>query len=85
MFTKRFWIATAERAVKSGAQAVALVWTMSDSGPGNLFDLDAELLIGWGLAGSLYSLITSLASGALPVGPEDSPSIVNVDDTQPRP
>ena len=83
MFTKRFWISTAERAAKSGAQAALLVLGMSDSGIGNLFDLDAELVIGWGLGGALLSVLTSLASGALPVGPENSPSVVAIDDTKP--
>lgn len=77
MFSRSFWKSALERALKTGAQAAALVWTGSDSGPGNLFELDFEVIAGAVGFGIGYSLLTSIASGLVPSGPTDSPSLVD--------
>jgi len=79
MFTLSFWKAACERAAKSGAQAALGAWVASDGGVGNLFDLDAGVLFGSIGFGVGISLLTSLASGALPVGASDSPSLTKAD------
>ena len=74
MFTRQFWILTAERAVKTFAQALAAVLAASGVGL-----LDAEWTTALATAGmaALLSVLTSVAS--LKVGPPDSPSTVPPD------
>jgi hypothetical protein len=72
MFSKAFWQAAAERAVKTGLQALVAVTTV-----GGVLDLAA---ISWKATGAAVavamvgSLVTSLLS--LGAGPEGSPSLV---------
>jgi Putative lactococcus lactis phage r1t holin len=79
MFTLNFWKAAGERAIKSAAQGALLMLAMSDSGVLNLFDLDVGPVVGGALGGALLSLLTSIASAALPIGPDNSPSLTNAD------
>lgn len=74
MRTRAFWLAVVERAGKTAAQtAVAL---LAADGV-DLLSLD------WRAAGvtvagaALLSVLTSVASGALPIGPPGSPSLVD--------
>ena len=75
MFTLVFWQATAERAVKSFAQALAAML-----GTGGVGLLDVAWWTSLSVAGmtALLSVLTSLSS--VKVGPSDSPSVV----TEPR-
>lgn len=74
MFTKAFWIATAERAIKTSAQFAGLalgatVWTAV----GDV--VSTGVAVGLAAAfGAVSSILTSLASGQF--GPEGSPSLV---------
>lgn len=71
----RFWIATAERAVKTAAQTVLTGLALSDTGPVNGFELDWKLGLGFAAGGAAFSVLTSLASA--PVGADqDSPSLI---------
>lgn len=75
MFTLIFWKATAERAVKSFAQALAAVL----AGGTTLWEVSwAEALAVAGMT-ALLSVLTSVAS--VPVGSHSSPSLVE----QPQP
>ncbi|MEV6344115.1 holin [Actinoplanes sp. NPDC051851] len=71
MFTKKFWLAAAERAVKSGAQALVGLWGLDG------FDIvHADLPLAAGVAGGavVLSVLTSLVSST--VGASDDPSLV---------
>ena len=72
MFTVAFWKAAAERAVKTAAQALILVWPVAD-GALNLWQIDPAEAVGIAVGGALLSLLTSLASGR--VGDRGSPSL----------
>ena len=58
-------VETADRAIKSFAQAILLGFGLSDSGPVDAFEFDWRLGLGFGLGGALLSVLTSLASGSL--------------------
>lgn len=72
MFTLAFWKATAERAVKTGAQALILAWPVAD-GLLNIFEVDFERGAGVFLGGAALSVLTSLASAGL--GKNNGPSL----------
>jgi hypothetical protein len=74
MWTKVFWLQTAERAVKSFAQSMLLA--LGAGGGFNLFELSWYRCLGFGLGGMLLSVLTSLASLPLPIGQPNSPSLV---------
>ena len=63
MFTKAFWRAAAERAVKTGAQSVLTVYFVGDVAL-NAFQADWANMAGIGLGGVALSVLTSLASAA---------------------
>jgi hypothetical protein len=73
MFTVKFWKGAAERAVKSGAQALIGLWL--GDGVFNLWTVDVELAGGVGAGAAVLSLLTSIVS--LPFGEPDSASAVN--------
>lgn len=75
MFTRSFWLQTAERAVKTAAQAVLVVWGVGDRVL-NVLTLDWRLGLGVAAGGALLSVLTSLVSAG--VGPSDTPSVVDV-------
>lgn len=70
--SKQFWSETAERAVKTGAQAVLLALG-ADVGF-NLFQVDVYTAGGAFLGGVFLSVLTSLISGT--ATKEDTPSLV---------
>jgi hypothetical protein len=72
MFTFEFWKAATERAVKTAAQSLILVWPVAD-GALNLWQIDPAEAVGIAVGGALLSLLTSLASGR--VGDRGSPSL----------
>jgi hypothetical protein len=74
MFTTAFWRAAAERAVKTGAQAVLTVYFVGDVAL-NAFEADWVNMAGIGLGGAALSVLTSLASA---VG-DGNPSATNAE------
>lgn len=73
MWTRDFWLATAERAIKSAAQAPLVAWGVGDLAL-DAFTLDWRLGLGVAAGGALVSVLTSLASA--PLGADRSPSLV---------
>jgi len=83
MFTKTFWAAAGERAVKSAAQTLLLLF----GGDGlNLLQLDWPTVLGLAAGAAVLSVLTSMVSAAAPVGAPGSPSLTveTVDDHVPR-
>jgi hypothetical protein len=74
LFTVTFWVDTAERAVKTAAQAVILAFGASDSGAGNLFEFDWNSAAGFGLGGAVISVLTSIVSA--PFGEPGTASVL---------
>jgi hypothetical protein len=73
LFSRPFLLAALERAIKTAAQAVLVVWLV----PGeiaNALTLDWQLAAGVGAAGFVVSILTSVASAG--VGPTESPSVI---------
>ena len=71
MWTVGFWKQTAERAVKTAAQASAAFFVVGSTG---VADVDWATVGGVAGAAAVASVLTSLASA--PFGPADSPSLV---------
>jgi hypothetical protein len=72
MFTRRFWMETAERATKTAAQAAILALGASEAL--DLFALDVLTVVSFALGGALLSVLSSIASA--PFGADrDSPSV----------
>ena len=72
MWTVDFWRQTAERAIKTAAQAGLAFFIVGQT---DLMQFDWKVLIsGVGVA-TIASILTSIASN--PFGPVDSPSLVN--------
>mgnify|MGYP003408735288 FL=1 len=74
MWTSLFWRQTAERAVKTAAQAGAAFFVVGSTG---VADVDWATVGGVAGAAAVASVLTSLASA--PFGPADSPSLVAED------
>ena len=79
MFSWTFWKHALERAVKSAAQfsIFYLIGANTDpDSPINFFNasFDAANLLGFAASGFVLSTLTSIVSG--PVGPNNSPSLV---------
>ena len=74
MFTRRFWIATAERTIKTFAQTLASVLVAGGVG---LLSADWPAALSAAGMAAVVSVLTSL--GSLKVGPEDSPSVVRAE------
>lgn len=72
LFTKQFWMETAERAIKTGAQFVIAAGILGEGA--DLFKLDWSLVISFALTGVLLSILTSVAS--VSIGPKSSPSVI---------
>ena len=60
MWTLAFWKDTAERALKTAAQAVILGLGLAQGA--NLFDMDWKAALGLAAGGALLSLLTSVVS-----------------------
>ncbi|MEU5853925.1 holin [Nocardiopsis dassonvillei] len=73
MFTTAFWKGAAERAVKSAAQALILLWGVGD-GLLNLWSINPTESAGIAAGAVVLSVLTSLIS--LVTGPTGSPSMV---------
>lgn len=73
MWTKKFWKAAAERAAKSAAQALLLLWAAD--GAFNVLDVDYAPAFGISVGAAVLSLLTSVISTS--VGDEASPSLVS--------
>lgn len=75
MWTAAFWRDAFERALKTAAQMLLGLWLVDD----HLFDL---LTVDWKHAAAVaggamvISLLTSVASGVVTVGGENTPSLV---------
>jgi hypothetical protein len=69
MRNRKFWTETAERAVKSAAQALLGLWPLDQF---NVLDADPRLAGGIAAGAALLWVLTSLASTA--VGRSDSPA-----------
>lgn len=61
IFTKAFWRDAAERAIKTAAQAAAVVITGSAV---SLWTIDYKILLSAVVLGAAYSVLTSIASAA---------------------
>lgn len=74
MFTVSFWKQTAERAVKSAAQALIGMWTLDAF---NALTADYKLAAGVASGAVVLSVLTSLVTAG--VGESESPSAVTID------
>jgi hypothetical protein len=72
-FGRAFWRATLDRAIKSFAQAMILVWPLAD-GVLNLWEAEWSKTLTTGALAFGLSILTSIVSA--PVGPVDSPSTI---------
>lgn len=70
MFTKKFWLRTGERAVKSSAQALLGLWALDGF---NVLHADFALAGGVAAGAAVLSVLTSIVS--LAGGEPDSPSL----------
>lgn len=71
MWTAKFWRETAERAVKSAAQAVVGIWTLDGF---NIVNADFGLAAGVAGGAAALSVLTSILTAG--VGEANSPSAV---------
>jgi hypothetical protein len=76
MFTLAFWKAATERAVKSFAQAILTAYFVGDVAL-NALQADWVNMLGFGLGGAAFSILTSLAFGA----GDGNPSATNAETT----
>jgi hypothetical protein len=72
MFTIVFWKETADRGIKSGAQAVLLGLGLGEGL--NAFAVDWKLAAGFALGGLFLSVLTSLISA--PFGDRGNPTLI---------
>ena len=71
----RFWVATLERVVKTTAEALLLM--LGGDHVLDAWSLDGRTYVNVALSAAALALLTSLVSGALPLGPVDSPSVTH--------
>lgn len=71
MLSAAYWAQVIERAGKSAAQALLIVWGSAEI---NVLAVNWTTALGVALSAALVSVLTSLAS--LPFGPSNSPSLV---------
>ena len=72
MLSSAYWLGVADRAVKSFAQALLLLWG-ADAGF-NLLAVDIPSALGIAAGAAVLSVLTSLVS--LPIGDRGSPSVL---------
>lgn len=75
MFTARFWLLAVERAVKSSAQALLLLW--GGDAAFDVWDADWRMAAGVAAGAAVLSLLTSVVSTS--TGDPSSPSLVPAD------
>jgi hypothetical protein len=80
MYTKEFWLRATERAIKTFAQFVIVLFTADAF---NLFTLDWLQVGGAALAGIVVSYATSIVSAT--IGEKGSPSLVDSDQFKDNP
>jgi len=73
MWSKKYWLDVAERAIKTGAQAVLLGLGLGEGF--NAFNVDWMIALGFALGGAFLSFLTSLISA--PFGDPDSASLLS--------
>lgn len=78
IFTKRFWAATTERAIKTTAQAMAAVLTANATG---LLDTDWIGVLSAAAMAGVLSILTSIGSAGATDG---TPSLASETITEPR-
>jgi hypothetical protein len=71
VFTLVFWALALERALKSTAQALLVVWGSAEV---NVLTVNWTTAVGVALTAGVLSVLTSIVS--LPFGPTNSPSLV---------
>ena len=71
MFTKKFWVESTERALKTFAQFILVLGTANSF---NVFDVDWKTNLGLALGGALLSYATSIVSSG--IGEKGTPSLV---------
>lgn len=71
MWTAKFWRETAERAIKTAAQAALAFFVVGQT---VFTEIDWTVVAGGTAIAAIASVLTSLASA--PFGPGDSPSLV---------
>lgn len=76
MWTWTFWKQAIERAIKTAAQVAAALLTGDGLG---VLDLDWLRIGSVALLAAIYSLLTSVGSGLSPIGPDNSPSLVETE------
>ena len=74
MFTRVFWMETADRAVRTLAQTMLALWVVGDQML-NVFEFDWANAAGVGLGALVVSVANSLL--AAKVGHEGTPSLIN--------
>lgn len=74
MWTRTFWLAASERAIKTLAQTMLALWLVGDQLL-NVFEVEWTSSLGVGLGALLVSFLTSLLSAG--VGPDATPSLVD--------
>ncbi len=72
MLTPSFWFETLDRAIKSAAQAVILIWGSAEVF--NLFEADFFNVGGLALGAAALSLLTSIVSA--PLNQKGTPSLI---------
>lgn len=77
MWSKYFWLATGERALKSFAQGVIMSWVGSNYTGANLYDLDPVIAFGAGGGMAVLSILFSVASA--PASKTDGPSLFDTE------
>lgn len=75
MFTTKFWKAAAERAAKTGAQALLILW--GGDAVFNAWSADWPTAAGVAAGAAVLSVLTSMVS--VSAGEPDSPSLVTGD------
>jgi hypothetical protein len=82
MFTREFWVRTADRAVKSFAQGVLFVFAASKVGEvADAFTFDWKAGLSGGLGMAILSVLTSIMSA--PIGVSGSPQVIPIPDKPP--
>lgn len=82
MFTRAFWVATGERAVRAAAAALISLWVVGD-GVLDAFAIDWAEAGGVALGAGLVSILLSLVASGVTHTP--GPSLTGAETTNPRP